>query len=202
MSRKRTEEMSQVAFNLKFSFKEKDNWNLHTLLEDFKLFRHGGRREITNLMHQSDPLMNSDIYIFDYSYIISTGKSSKRFQQTVFFVHSKSLGLPFFRMRPENFFHKIGSWLGIEDIDFESHPKFSNQYYLKGEDEDYIRHVMNDDILKFFSVEKKWFLEGINYYMIFYRLDKLLSPSQIRKFYKKGIFLYEIFQDQSWKADE
>lgn len=202
MSGKRTDALSTVAFNLKMSFQEKDNWKLHHLLEDFKLFRVGGRREISNLMYRSAPMLDSEVYIFDYRFVVSTGKSAKTFNQTVFFVHSKKLGLPFFRMRPENFFHTIGSWLGIEDIDFEEFPKFSKHYYLKGDDEDYIRHVMSDEILKFFSVEKKWFLEGINYYLIFYRRDKLLSPSQIKKFYQKGMHLFELFQDQSWQLEE
>jgi hypothetical protein len=201
MSKKRTEDLSRIAFDMKIAFQEKDHWNLHTLLEDFKLFRYGGRKEIKNLMYHSDPMMNSEVYIFDYRFVISTGKSSKAYNQTVFFVHSKKLGLPFFRMRPENFFHKIGSWLGIDDIDFEEYPEFSKQYYLKSDDEDYIRYMMNDEILKFFSIEKKWFLEGINYYLIFYRRDKLMNPGQIKKFYQKGMHLFELFRDQSWQVE-
>lgn len=200
MSGKRTEALSRVAFDLKMSFQEKDTWDLHTLLEDFKLFRVGGRREISNLMYRADSMMDSEVFIFDYRFVVSTGKSAKVFNQTVFFVHSKKLGLPFFRMRPENFFHKIGNWLGIKDIDFEEYPKFSKQYYLKGDDEDYIRHVMGDEILKFFSVEKKWFLEGVNYYLVFYRRDKLLSPQKIKRFYQQGMHLFELFQDQSWQV--
>ena len=201
MSKKRTEDLSRIAFDMKMAFQEKDQWNLHTLLEDFKLFRYGGNKEIKNLMYHSDPMMNSEVYIFDYRFVVSTGKTTKIFNQTVFFVHSKKLGLPFFRMLPENFFHKVGSWLGIDDIDFEEYPEFSKHYYLKGDDEDYIRYMMNDEILKFFSIEKKWFLEGINYYLVFYRRDSLMSPSQIKKFYKKGMHLFELFQDQSWQVE-
>lgn len=196
MSAKRTEALERLAFELKMSFREKDQWNLHTLLVDFKLFRRGGRKGITNIMHRADPLHNTDVYIFDYRYTISTGNSSKTFRQTVFFIHSKELGLPFFRMRPEHFFDKIGSWLGIEDIDFEDYSKFSQQYHLKGDNEDYIRYTMSDEVLKFFTVEKKWFLEGINYYMILYQRDKQLSPAQIKVMYKKGMHLFELFKAQ------
>lgn len=41
-------------------------------------------------------------------------------------------------MKFENFFYKVGVFLGFDDIDFEEYFKFFENYYLKGEDEEYI----------------------------------------------------------------
>ena len=128
-----------------------------------------------------------DFRVFDYSYVIGAGNNTRRINQTVFFVHSKELNLPQLLMKPEHFFHRIGEWLGMQDIDFEEYPKFSRQYLLQGEDEEWIRASMPDELLRFFTIEKKWTLEGLNYYLIFYRRNRLLPPKQVRQFYHRGL---------------
>ena len=100
-------------------------------------------------------------------------------------------------MKPENFFHKIGAWLGIEDIDFDAFPEFSNQYYLKGKDKEAVRDMMDNRVLHFFTVNKDWYLEGVNYYMIFYKDEQLLSSGQIYKFFNKGMELYRMLSAQN-----
>lgn len=185
----RSAQMAQIANKLEMQFEAKDEWGLKTLLKDFHLFRRGGRKKILNYMHKSDGWLEMEMHLFDYHYTISTGKSSYTFKQTVFFVQSKRLGLPQFLMKPENFFHKIGHFLGIKDINFEEFPEFSNQYYLKGPDEEFIRAALNEKVLRFFTVEKNWSLEGINYFLIFYCNDTILPPQKILNFYDKGIQL-------------
>ena len=192
MSAKRRKELEKEAHKLGMSFSEKDDWGLIGFLKDFKLFRKGFGKRVTNVMHAQDDWLKMEARVFDYRYTIHSGKSSRVFRQTVFFMQSKQLGLPEFLLKPENIFHKIGQLLGMQDIDFEEYPAFSNQYLLKGDDEDYIRATMNDQVLKFFTVEKNWTLEGVNYYLLFYRNNKLLHPSQIRRFYQKGLKICEM----------
>lgn len=189
----RSAQLERIAFELGMHYQPKDDWGLLNLLEDFHLFRRGGRKRIEHLMHQRDGMLESDIHIFDYRYTISTGKSSHTYKQTVFFMHSKKLGLPQFLMKPEHFFNKVGEWLNLsKDIDFEEYPKFSDQYWLKSDNEDYLRASVKDDFLKFFSIERDWHLEGINYYLVFYKKSKLLTPPQIKDFYKKGMKICEM----------
>lgn len=184
--------MKRVAYDLDTKFQEKDEWGLIGLLKGFKLFRRGMRKKVTNILHKQETMLQMETRVFDYAYTISTGKSSRTFQQTVFFVESKSLGLPEFLMKPENFFHKIGTFLGMQDIDFEEYPEFSDQYLLKGEDEDYIRATMTDPVLKFFTVEKNWTLEGVNYYLVLYQNNVLLPANRIKRFYHKGIEIADL----------
>lgn len=194
MSKKRTLALEQIAFDLQMSFSPKDEWGSFELLRDFKLFQIGSRQGITNMMQRKDAMLEMEVNIFDFQYTVSTGKSSHTYRQTVFFMQSQKLGLPHFWMKPENFTHRIGEWLNLaKDIDFEAFPKFSEQYWLKGSDEDYIRANMTDKVLKFFTIEKDWSLEGCNYYLIFYKNNTLLPPGIIKDFYNKGMKICEMF---------
>ncbi len=193
----RGDALRQMAHKFDMSYTYQDDSGLINLLLDFELFRRGRRKKIFHLMTWKDKWMESDFYIFDYYYRIQQGKSSKKVRQTVFFMRSKNLALPHFLMKPETFFHKIGGVLGFKDINFEEYPDFSKQYWLKGEDEDYIRANFNDKVLKFFTVEKNWSLEGVNYFMIFYRKNKILSPNEIHDFLSKGMKLFEYFKVSS-----
>lgn len=188
----RKEEMEVVAKKLGMEFSPTDEWGLHRQLSDFRLFNRGGRKRITNIIRQVDDWHEIETHVFDYKYTISTGKSSRTFKQTVFFVESKKLGLPEFWMEPETFFQKIGNLLGMQDIDFASYPQFSTQYQLKGDDEEFIRMSLNDHFLKFFTIEPGWTLEGINFYMLFYRFDWLLDTTSIAKLYQKGMKVHQM----------
>jgi len=182
--------LQTVADNLEMEYLEKDDWGLLQLLKGFHLFRKGSRKRITNLLSREGGLEGLKVNVFDYRYIISTGKSAKRFKQTVFFVQSKALALPEFWMRPEHILHKVGNMIGLEDINFKEHPEFSNQYYLKGVDEELIRYAFQDEVLHYFTIEKNWYLEGIGYFFILYKKDFLMQADQIKTFYSNGMELW------------
>jgi hypothetical protein len=192
----REETMQRLAAQWNMQYEPKDDWGLVKKLGDFKLFRTGGSKRITNIVKNKDAVLESAIYLFDYKYTVSTGKSSSTYKQTVFFVDSKQLGLPQFSMKPENFLHWIGDLLGFKDIDFEDYPEFSNNYFLKGEDEEYIRHALPHQFLRFFSDNKEeaWYLEGINYFLIFYQADHLVGPRELKSFYEKGLRIYQMLK--------
>lgn len=179
--------MKTVAQQLGLDFVEKDEWGHISLLEGFSLFKRGGNKKIHNLISQRSALGELKVQIFDYQYTISTGKSMVTPRQTVFFVQSKALALPEFWMKPEHIFHKIGNWLGIRDINFEEHPVFSNQYHLRGEDENLVRNVFSEDVLHFFTIERNWCLEGVGYFFVLYQNSKLIKPEAIPDFYRKGM---------------
>jgi hypothetical protein len=191
---KRSALIKDLALLQGFEYHEKDDWGLINLLKDFRLFRKGGSKRFRNMLIDRDPGRTFDFRVFDYAYTISTGKSSATYTQTVFFVQSKNLGLPEFWMQPEHIFNQIASWFGYNDIDFDTHPVFSKQYFLKGPDEYFIRANMNEEVLNFFSFEKDWYLEGVNYFMIMYKHKKLLKPQEIIDFYNTGKRIYNYFK--------
>ena len=91
---------------------------------------------------------------------------------------------------PENFFHKIGSLFGMQDIDFEEWPEFSHEFLVQG-DEWGVRRLMDEGLAKFFLVERHWCLESLGYYLVFYRRSALVKPEAIKVLYAKGMSLYE-----------
>ncbi len=187
-------EIKKIAYDLGLSYRTKDDVGLLNLARDFKLFRIGTSKKITNIMWKDEPDMDPKVRLFDYRYTVSTGNSHQVFKQSVFFIQSKELGLPKFYMQPEHFFHKIGAWLGWDDIDFVSHQQFSDQYHLKGEHEDIIRDTFHPDALQYFTLEKGWHVEGLNYYLIIYRSKKLLKPEQLDIFYRKAMEIYDLLK--------
>ncbi|MBI5916964.1 MAG: hypothetical protein HY842_16460 [Bacteroidetes bacterium] len=195
----RTGQMRQTAHALEMKFVEKDEYGMTALLRDFYLFSRGGSKAITNLLTHTSPLMEDKVNIFDFKYRVSTGKSSHTHEQTVFFINSKRLAMPEMLMKPEHFFHKIGAWFGMQDIDFQEHKEFSDQYLLQGGDEAHIRRTMNlKPVIRFFTIEKNWCLESIGYFLIFYQLDLLIHPGQIKHLHAKGMSLFEQFKTEEF----
>ncbi len=196
--RTRAAALERTAKELGLEFSEKDEWGLRALLRDFELFQKGGRRRITNMMSKTTGLLEEKINICDYQYTISTGKSSSTYYQTVFFIQSKELGLPEMLIYPEHFFHKIGSWLGIQqDIDFEQWPEFSKKFLVQGDDWG-VRRLMNEELTKFFLVERHWCVESLGYYLVFYRRRALVKPASIKLLYQKGMSLFENLKNNDW----
>jgi hypothetical protein len=177
------------------AFVDKDEFGTKAYLKPFELFKISNGK-IRNLCQKKSPSMDTEINLFDYKYTVSTGKTYHTFDQTVFFVNSKLLGLPEFRMKPENLGHKIANFLGWEDIDFEKYPAFSDKYHLTGEHEDFIRHTFDDNILKFFSTTSGWTIEAANYYMIFYSFNSLVPENILSDFYRLGNGVFDLFKDE------
>lgn len=184
--------MVQVATSLDMEFREKDEYGVMSLLSDFCLFQHGG--QIKNIISEKKDNLDEHM-VFDYVYRTG-GKKSRTVYQSVYYCNSKTLGLPEFNMKPENIFHRIGKKLKlISDINFEDYPEFSEIYYLKGEDEELVKHAFDHKILTFFSKETGWHLEGIGYYLIFYKPGKRISATSIPHFLKLGLEISNIFKN-------
>ena len=57
-------------------------------------------------------------------------------------------------------FHKIGQVLGYQDIDFESHPMFSQRYLVRAYDKEGVRRVFSDHVLSYFEQQQGVSTEG------------------------------------------
>ena len=197
---KRGAQVSDFAHQIGYEYSAEDEYGLINLLRDFQLFKKGGNRKIKYLLTKEFPRIELKVNLFDYQYTVSTGKSSATYFQTVFFAYSKDLGLPQFHLKPENLLHTIGAWLGKNDIDFDHYPDFSKSYHLKGEDEYLIRSTFSDQVLEYFEQNQGWSVEGLNYFLIFYRDRKRIAPEQMHVFKDKGFEIFELFKGQGYKV--
>ena len=84
----------------------------------------------------------------------------------------------------------------MQDIDFEEFQEFSKKFLVQG-DEWGVRRLMNEDLTKFFLIEKHWCLESLGFYFVFYRRKALVTPKSIKILYKKGMSLFKHLKEQN-----
>ena len=187
----RENSLRELARRAGFQFSAADDYGLHHYLEDFRLANRGRRREISNILRRQTDLLEHDAFLFDYSYQDYGSKHATR--QTVFFVQSRHMTLPGLRLQPETLAHKLGELFGYDDIDFVRFPKFSKQYRLTGDDEEYIRHHFTDDVLNYFTLNKGWSVEGIGYYLVVYKRGMLLPSEEALHLFHRGMTVCQLF---------
>jgi hypothetical protein len=90
-------------------------------------------------------------------------------------------------MVPEKWYHRIGTYFGMQDIDFVEYPAFSHNYLLRGEDEAYIRHHFDHpEMIRYFDQQGFYSLEGMNYLMILYVHNVVMPSEQMLQLVKIG----------------
>jgi hypothetical protein len=192
----RIEDFRACANALEWNYKPEDLGLLPWLL-DFKLFKLGHHKKIMPLIIKEEDDL-SFTCLLDYLFTVSTNNSSITYRQTVYFKYSKALALPHFVMVPEKWYHRVGTYFGMQDIDFIAYPEFSKNYLLRGEDEDYIRHHFNNpEMMRFFGRQDFYSLEGMNYLMVLYVHNKLLPREQMVQLVHIGNTLHNYFKGKT-----
>jgi hypothetical protein len=192
LEKKRTEAFAKLAEGLNFEFLPNGSVELQSELRSFHLFGLGHSKKMKNLLR--GVANGLEICIFDYRYIVGSGKHQQTYQQSVFVARAEDIDLPSFTMRPESFWHKIGSLLGYKGIDFDTHPKFSKHYQLKGPDEVGVRAVFATEVLDYFEVRPKLNVEAEGPLLIYYRYTRL-KPAQFRDFMAEGFEVLALFRE-------
>ena len=203
LSEQRTKKVNDFAEHMSMKFSEKGDSALLESLSAFDLFSQSGVK-ITNVLHGDSEQLGYgeefEVRILECTHDMGDGQV----HQTVICFRSPQLSLPDFSMRPEHFFHKIGSVLGYQDIDFEPHPtlagtitvaaEFSKEYLLRGKDEQKIRALFTDTVLTFFAAHPdRVLLEGSDDQLILYRSGLRIEPENIPAFMKEGFEVFRLF---------
>ncbi len=177
-------------------FLDKDEFGTLSYLKAFKLFN-DNNGELYNFCQKKSADLSEEICIFDYKYSDAASDYSITYKQTVFFVNSKILGLPEFKMRPEHLGDKIAAYFGYDDINFETYPGFSEKYHLSGKDEYFIRYHFDDKVLRFFSKTHGWSIEAVNYFLIFYAHNHIIPNDTLFDFFKLSLGIYDLFKSNN-----
>lgn len=69
-------------------------------------------------------------------------------EKTLVTFFDESLDLPRFELSPEGALEKVATALGGQDIDFESHPRFSGMYLLRGDKEARVRELFTAEVME------------------------------------------------------
>ena len=184
-AKKRTEAMRAIAESLEMEFVA-EKCDPNTLgLDGIDLFEKGRSRQILNLIKGT--FEDTNAFIFDYHYVTGGGKNSSHHSQTViaYEICSKDgFQLPQFTCKPERFFHKFADMFGFEDIDFEQYPEFSKAYRLKGENEDSVRKIFNETVIRQLEaeIEQRWNVDGSGELLVIHKNDRIIKPEDCPQF--------------------
>jgi len=198
--RKRRDALRGAAQEMGLSFDEKGDDTLLDALGSFHLFSQGHSRRIRNVVH--GVANEIDLKLFDYRYTTGGGRHAHTHTQTVLLFRCPELNLPAFALRPEHLFHKIGAVFGGQDIDFDEHPDFSASYLLRGEDEEAIRRIFDEEVLSFYGQSRGLSTEGAGQELVFYRASKRVKPAELSALMEEGFVVLSLFRrDREGTAD-
>ncbi|ABD02511.1 hypothetical protein CYB_1547 [Synechococcus sp. JA-2-3B'a(2-13)] len=186
--KKRREALERVAAQLgmRFSAQLPEEIRSRLLQAGFGLFERGHGRRFYNSMSKR-LIDGTEITVFDYQYTSGSGKSSSTYRQSVFYAYHEDLHLPRFRLHPENaLFHGIAKAFGMQDINFESHPKFSRSYLLRGENEAQVRLRFHPGVLGFWEQHPNYCAEGAGAHLILWQNDRQVSPEGMAEWMHLG----------------
>ncbi len=181
LDRKRTAKLAAAAQALGLTFRAKATAEDKTLSQGSTIATMGHSRALRNVIElpESD---GTQMTLFDYSYIVGHGKTSRTHNQTVTRIASTRLNLTAFDLRPESILAKIAQTLGYKDIDIEGWPNFSKKYLLRGPDDAAIRQLFTAPILQYCEESRGLWISGVGQFLWFHRDNVRPKPENLAAF--------------------
>jgi hypothetical protein len=193
--KKRREALMETADQMGLTFFKEGDPDLLSQLSSFKLFSQGRARKMKNLIQGDSGEVK--IAIFDYQYTTGSGKQTKTTQQSVALINSIDLICPDFRIRPEGLLDKIGGAMGFQNIDFETHPKFSGLFVLQGSSEEEIRKYFTPNLIEFFEQKPGISVQANSGTMFFFRPGKRIKPAELKDLLAQAYEVFGVMVDQA-----
>ena len=193
--RKRSQAFQAAAAALDLAYADRPSDSLLASCAGLPLFSHGHGKRAGHVL--STATQEFELKLFDYRYTTGGGKNSHTHRQTVVFITSELLRLPAFSLKPENVLHKIGKAFGYQDLNFESHPGFSEKYLLRSADEPGCRDTFTDKILEFYEQRPGLSTEGQGTRLLFFRDSKKVRPENLAAFLKEAFQVFTLFATEA-----
>lgn len=99
--------------------------------------------------------------------------------QTLFAVEVRDMNLPLFCLEPDSFEKFLSFNFKRLDIDFHTHPNFSRQYLLYGQDERTIRNLFQPPVLAFYEQYPLFTTVAGGKYLVIYQGGHVCEPNEI-----------------------
>ena len=193
---KRQKELQLMADSLGFSYNDEQTEKVRQLLESSSML---GNEMFFNVL---GGIFNGTYFaIGDFNITVGSGSKKRKQYQTYVVIHSGKLASPNFCLQPECALFRMAEGLlnrltGSVDIDFPTHPDFSDNYFLKGSDEDAVRNFFTPRVLEYFQVHNGLSVEVFNGTLVFFRLGELVKPDDIKALIDNAMEVHQVFLPQ------
>ncbi len=190
--RQRRAALEQFAMENGFQFSDKPDEGSTAQLAQIHVAgaQMGGAARFSNLLRGS--AAGVETIIADRT--IGSGKNQST-STIVAFNHGKPL--PDFMLCRENIFWRVVEKFGYSDIDFDGAPDFSRRFFLHGKDAAAVRTLFKPEVTQAFEQldEKMIFcVSSSGPWLVFYRMGRLISPSELRDFLQQAELLVNAFR--------
>jgi hypothetical protein len=142
---KRREAMARLAAELGLQYYPDDAWGMAARYSHLDLFQHGSSRRASNIL--TGLVDGRELVAFDYQYTTGSGKN-----QTTHHYQAVILTMPItgarLMVRRESFLDRMASWVGWDDIDFES-DEFSRRYHVACQDRKFAYDVFHARLIEY-----------------------------------------------------
>jgi len=143
--RQRREALARLAAQWGLRYYPDDPFDLPARYAHFDLFNSGHTRAASNVM--AGRIDGRDAILCDYQYTTGSGKN-----QSTHYFQAVLLAMPILaarmHMRRESIFDKVASWVGHDDINFES-AEFSRRYHLKCDDRKFAYDLFHARLIEY-----------------------------------------------------
>lgn len=189
---RRREQVQTIGRSVGYEFLAVPDVEFENSLSRFAICTIGHSRKIWNLLLGTSG--DADVILFDYQFVMGSGKNQSYSTQTVLWLRSPELHLPRFLLKPEQFMDVVHGWVGGKDFDFPSHPEFSRRFLLVGDDEATVRAAFTEPVLQFFEQMSGAWIEGNSDTLLFCRRRHRVAPEQIEAFLNEGLATVDTFK--------
>ena len=144
-ARERREAMARLAASLGLQYYAADPWNLPSRYAHFGLFQSGHSKRAANVL--AGEIDGRSVVAFDYRYTTGSGKNQTTHHYQGVILATPILA-PRLRMRKESILDRVASWVGYDDIDFES-DEFSRRYHVKSADRRFAYDILHAQLIDY-----------------------------------------------------
>ena len=193
---KRQKELQVMADSLGFSYNDEQTEKVRELLESSSML---GNEMFFNVL--GGTFNGTYFAIGDFNITVGSDSRKRKQYQTYVVIHSGKLTSPNFCLQPESALFRMAEGLlnrltGSVDIDFPTHPDFSDNYFLKGSNEDAVRKFFTPRVLEYFQSHHGLSVEVFNGTLVFFRLGELVKPDDIKALIDNAMEVHQVLLPQ------
>ena len=187
----RSRKLARIAQKLGLEFSAAMPTYLAERVSNLNFFQQGEHRRASLVIHGE--LDGVQIACFDYRYNIRRPRGVVTRAQTILLFYSERLDLPLFELRYHWLDNQHRDAFDTKPIDFPGYSLFTDKYRLTSPDEQAVRTLFTDQLIRGVEVKRGLSFEGHGRSLIAYRRDKLCPAEHVISFIVDNFPLFDQF---------